>query len=40
MFSLPLLLPAAGVGLGGTGIEWLSEENSAEELVPDAFAES
>jgi hypothetical protein len=40
MFSLPLLLPAAGVGLGGTGIERLSEEVSAEEAVPDALADS
>jgi hypothetical protein len=39
MFSLPLLLSAAGVGLGGTGTKRLSEEASAEEAVPDALAD-
>jgi hypothetical protein len=39
MLSLPRLLPATGVGLGGAGTEWLSEEASAEEPVPDAVAD-
>jgi hypothetical protein len=39
VLSLPLLLPATGVGKGGTGIEWLSEEVSAEEPVPDVLAD-
>jgi hypothetical protein len=39
IFSLPRLLPVTGVGLGGTGTEWLSEEASAEEPVPDALAD-
>jgi hypothetical protein len=39
MFSLPRLLPATGVALGGTGTEWLSEEASTEEPVPDALTD-